>query len=102
MRFLELTIVCQLQALRDIYLIYKSVQQEEQVAQSEGDIQSLGVPQGLIEHLRSYANQYKELFIKRRLRNALISSSMVALAQQLCGSKSLIGLPNNPRRTLDR
>ncbi|KAI3321109.1 hypothetical protein HD806DRAFT_546901 [Xylariaceae sp. AK1471] len=91
----------ELQALRDIYLIYKSVQQEEQATLSEVESQNRGVPQGLVAHLKAYATQYKELFTKRRLRNALISSSMVALAQQLCGSavNFLFGLP--AIRTID-
>jgi hypothetical protein len=37
------------------------------------------------------ADQYKPLFTRRRLRNALWSSCTVALAQQLCGSRSLLG-----------
>jgi hypothetical protein len=35
------------------------------------------------------ADQFKPLFTRRRLRNALWSSCTVALAQQLCGSESL-------------
>ncbi|KAI0909497.1 sugar transporter-domain-containing protein [Ustulina deusta] len=54
-------------ALRDIYLIYKSVQQEEQAIQLDMETDSC------------------DLFTQRRLRNALISSSIVSLAQQLCG-----------------
>ncbi|KAI0453774.1 sugar transporter-domain-containing protein [Xylaria acuta] len=76
---------CELQALRDIYLIYKSVQQEEQSLQLDEDALSYGVPHGLVGYLRTYITQYKQLFTRRRLRNALVSSSMVALAQQLCG-----------------
>ncbi|KAI0446313.1 sugar transporter-domain-containing protein [Xylaria telfairii] len=76
---------CELQALRDIYLIYKSVQQEEQSLQSDEETANGGVPQGVVGHLRNYITQYKQLFTRRRLRNALVSSSIVALAQQLCG-----------------
>ncbi|KAI1273948.1 sugar transporter-domain-containing protein [Xylaria sp. FL0933] len=72
-------------ALRDIYLIYKSVQQEEQSIQSNVETQDSGVPRGLVAHIRAYAAQYKQLFTQRRLRNALVSSSIVSLAQQLCG-----------------
>ncbi|KAI1427870.1 sugar transporter-domain-containing protein [Xylaria sp. FL1777] len=75
----------ELQALRDIYVIYKSVQLEEQSIQSHVETQSSGVPRGLIAHIRAYITQYKQLFTHRRLRNAVISSSIVALAQQLCG-----------------
>ncbi|KAI0799267.1 sugar transporter-domain-containing protein [Xylaria sp. FL0064] len=73
------------QALRAIYLIYKSVQQEEQSIQSHVETQTSGVPLGLVAHIRAYATQYKQLFTQRRLRNALVSSSIVSLAQQLCG-----------------
>ncbi|KAI1263286.1 hypothetical protein F5Y18DRAFT_438340 [Xylariaceae sp. FL1019] len=75
----------EIQALRDIYLIYKSVQQEEHCDESDDDLLDGGVPHGFTGHAKAYAAQYKELFSKRRLRNALISSSIVALAQQLCG-----------------
>ncbi|KAI1441126.1 hypothetical protein F5Y02DRAFT_431428 [Annulohypoxylon stygium] len=69
-----------LQALRDVYLVYKSVQLEEY----SDDIDD-GPPQGLFGYVRNYVLQYKQLFTQRRLRNALISSSIVALSQQLCG-----------------
>ncbi|KAH8159842.1 hypothetical protein CIB48_g8405 [Xylaria polymorpha] len=75
----------QLQALRDIYLIYKSVQQEEQSLQADEDTSNRGVPHGFFGYLRNYITQYKQLFTRRRLRNALVSSSIVSLAQQLCG-----------------
>ncbi|KAI1141718.1 MFS general substrate transporter [Hypoxylon sp. FL0543] len=73
-----------LQALRDLYLIYKSVQLEEP---SNLDVENQGgrVTHGPFAHVKNYARQYKQLFVERRLRNALISSSIVALAQQLCG-----------------
>ncbi|KAI2633128.1 hypothetical protein GGS26DRAFT_67863 [Hypomontagnella submonticulosa] len=74
-----------LQALRDIYLVYKSVQLEEYSDDSDGDTSSDGIPRGFFAQLKNYASQYKELFVERRLRNALISSSIVNLAQQLCG-----------------
>ncbi|KAI1748583.1 sugar transporter-domain-containing protein [Xylaria castorea] len=73
---------CELQALRDIYLIYKSVQQEEQSLHLD---EETPYPSGFVGYLRNYITQYKQLFTRRRLRNALVSSSMVALAQQLCG-----------------
>ncbi|OTB01901.1 hypothetical protein M426DRAFT_14056 [Hypoxylon sp. CI-4A] len=75
----------ELQALRDVYLIYKSVQLEEYSNDSDAESQGGGLPQGFFAYAMSYASQYKDLFTQRRLRNALISSSTVALAQQLCG-----------------
>ncbi|KAI0827796.1 MFS general substrate transporter [Hypoxylon sp. FL0890] len=73
-----------LQALRDLYLIYKSVELE---GPSNFDVENQrdSVPRGFFSHIKNYASRYKELFVERRLRNALISSSIVALAQQLCG-----------------
>ncbi|KAI1816571.1 hypothetical protein GGS20DRAFT_575433 [Poronia punctata] len=73
------------QALRDIYLIYKSVQQEERTGQQMTESQLYDVPIGLFGHFKANVAQYRDLFTRRRLRNALISSSTVALAQQLCG-----------------
>ncbi|KAI0888075.1 uncharacterized protein GGS22DRAFT_197936 [Annulohypoxylon maeteangense] len=70
----------ELQALRDVYLVYKSVQLEEY----SDDIDD-GPPKGLFGHLENYVSQYRQLFTQRRLRNAAISSSIVALSQQLCG-----------------
>ncbi|KAI1387894.1 uncharacterized protein F4822DRAFT_295310 [Hypoxylon trugodes] len=75
----------ELQALRDIYLIYKSVQLEEYSGNVDEEDQDDDVPRGCFAYIKKYAAQYKQLFTQRRLRNALISSSIVALAQQLCG-----------------
>ncbi|EMR68872.1 putative sugar transporter protein [Eutypa lata UCREL1] len=74
-----------LQALRDIYLVYKSIQLEEYTDEFDLENQADHVPRGFFAHLAHYASQYRQLFTVRRLRNALISSSTVALAQQLCG-----------------
>ncbi len=41
---------------------------------------------GVFNKLLDFLTQYKQLFTETRLRNALLSSSTVALAQQLCGS----------------
>src|SRR3569833_2603666 len=45
-------------------------------------------PRGFVSEILRFLTCYKQLFETRRLRNALISSSTVALAQQLCGSES--------------
>ncbi|WYZ34106.1 hypothetical protein EsH8_I_000382 [Colletotrichum jinshuiense] len=71
----------ELQALRDIYLVHKSIEQEE-LPSSDANPQP--VP-GFLSTLAGFLRQWKQLFLERRLRNALISSSTVALAQQLCG-----------------
>ncbi|KAI1208183.1 uncharacterized protein F4807DRAFT_155344 [Annulohypoxylon truncatum] len=70
----------ELQALRDVYLVYKSVQLEEYTDNIDEE-----APRGFFGHAKNYVSQYRQLFTQRRLRNALISSSIVALSQQLCG-----------------
>ncbi|KAJ0168578.1 putative polyol transporter 2 [Colletotrichum tanaceti] len=72
----------ELQALRDIYLVHKSLEQEEP---DSGDIADPQPAQGFMATVAGFFRQWKQLFLRRRLRNALISSSTVALAQQLCG-----------------
>jgi len=71
----------ELQALRDIYLVHKSLEQEELPS---GDVRSQSA-QGFVVTITGFFRQWKQLFLRRRLRNALISSSTLALAQQLCG-----------------
>ncbi|OHF01214.1 hypothetical protein CORC01_03529 [Colletotrichum orchidophilum] len=71
----------ELQALRDIYLVHKSIEQEE----VPGGVANLKYIPGFISTVVGFLRQWRQLFLERRLRNALISSSTVALAQQLCG-----------------
>lgn len=87
----------QLQALRDLYLIHKSVELDEYRA-SASEVENAGM-----SHAKSgltYANQfwtalvycsrqYALLFTQTKLRNAVLSTCVVALAQQLCGSKHI-------------
>ncbi|KAI0015312.1 hypothetical protein F4780DRAFT_90202 [Xylariomycetidae sp. FL0641] len=75
----------ELQALRDIYLVYVSVRKEGHYGGVEYEQHGDVAPRGFLAHLKLYLFQYRQLFSERRLRNALISSSIVALAQQLCG-----------------
>lgn len=63
--------------MKDMYLLHKTIEQE---------IREMGL--GLGE--RSVFIKFGQLFKQRRLRNALISTSVVNLAQQLCGSKFTI------------
>ncbi|KAK8031045.1 sugar transporter [Apiospora arundinis] len=79
----------ELQALRDMYLIYKSVQLEEYSQVIDMENQGEPMRRGLLSSLRGYLVEYRDLFVVRRLRNALISSSTVNLAQQLCGINML-------------
>ncbi|KAK8136548.1 sugar transporter [Apiospora sp. TS-2023a] len=74
-----------LQALRDIYLIYKSVQLEEYSHETDAESQRGPTRRGVLSYFRGYLAEYRDLVVVRRLRNALISSSTVNLAQQLCG-----------------
>ena len=67
-------------------MLHKTIEEEYKVlgwghAPKQGDRQGSGSP--------GFGKKFLELFITRRLRNALISSSTVNLAQQLCGSKFL-------------
>ncbi|KAG5920758.1 hypothetical protein E4U42_006080 [Claviceps africana] len=73
----------ELQALRDMYLVYKSIQHEN-MDWSDLDPHARQSP-GFIWVLRDFIRQFTQLFQRRRLRNALISTSTVNLAQQFCG-----------------
>lgn len=76
---------CDLLAQRDIYVLYKAIEREHS---------SLGLSYPP-HHQRSRTNQeggkitlgtrFIQLFTQQRLRNAMISTSTVDLAQQLCG-----------------
>jgi hypothetical protein len=77
-------------ALRDIYLLHKSIQQEVQLQYKKSmDLKSFVAFMETAKYgvFKDFAKQFRELFTKRRNRNPLISSSIAALAQQLCGSK---------------
>ncbi|KAI1132243.1 sugar transporter-domain-containing protein [Nemania abortiva] len=63
---------CKLLAMKDMYLLHKTIEQEIREI-------NLGVRE------RSVFTKFGQLFTRRRLRNALVSTSVVNLAQQLCG-----------------
>ncbi|KAF3766505.1 MFS general substrate transporter [Cryphonectria parasitica EP155] len=70
----------QLQALRDLYLIHKSVELDEyQFSPPAHQVDNL--TSGFYHSLR----QYWSLFTVGKLQNAVLSTCVVALAQQLCG-----------------
>ncbi|KAK9799225.1 putative Major facilitator superfamily (MFS) profile domain-containing protein [Seiridium cardinale] len=79
---------CELIAMRDIFLLHKSIQQEVELQYNKRmslkEFIAFMRPKkyGVF---RDFTKQLRELFIKRRNRNPLISSSIAALAQQLCG-----------------
>ncbi|KAF3022996.1 hypothetical protein E8E14_010637 [Neopestalotiopsis sp. 37M] len=75
-------------ALRDIYLLHKSIQQEVQLQYKKSmDLKAFVTFMETAKYgvFKDFAKQFRELFTKRRNRNPLISSSIAALAQQLCG-----------------
>ncbi|KAM0456804.1 hypothetical protein ACHAPV_007095 [Trichoderma viride] len=73
----------ELQALRDMYLVYKSLENESMGLRNL-DANAFRSP-GFFWVIRDFLRQYRQLFQQRRLYNALISASTVNLAQQLCG-----------------
>ncbi|KAK2590741.1 hypothetical protein QQS21_011573 [Conoideocrella luteorostrata] len=73
----------ELQALRDMYVVHKSIEYEN-MDLSELDPHVFKSP-GFFWVIRDFWRQYVQLFQRRRLRNAVISASTVNLAQQLCG-----------------
>jgi hypothetical protein len=81
--------------MRDIYLLHKSIQQEVElqynIRMSLKDFVNFMRP-AKYGVLTDFVKQLRELFVKRRNRNPLISSSIAALAQQLCGSEFVLSL----------
>ncbi|RDA91289.1 hypothetical protein CP533_6322 [Ophiocordyceps camponoti-saundersi (nom. inval.)] len=73
----------ELQALRDLYMVYKALEQER-VGVLSWDPHLITSP-GFWWVIRDFIAQYWQLFRRRRLYNALISACTVNLAQQLCG-----------------
>ena len=76
----------QLLAMKDMYVLYKTIEEEYQ-ALGWGHGSEQGARRGHKTASPGFSKRFLELFTTRRLRNALISSSTVNLAQQLCGSK---------------
>ncbi|KAI6294441.1 hypothetical protein MCOR03_005793 [Pyricularia oryzae] len=72
----------ELQALRDLYLMHKSIEQEEYLGLPKTSKQ---MRRGFFGRVVEYGMLTQQLFAERRLRNALISSSTVNFCQQLCG-----------------
>ncbi|KAK8079406.1 hypothetical protein PG997_007224 [Apiospora hydei] len=72
---------CELLALKDIYLLYKTIEEEHNMQQLPERQQ--GPDEKPVRRRRT--GGFLDLFTQKRLRNALISASTVALSQQLCG-----------------
>ncbi|ODA76026.1 hypothetical protein RJ55_08308 [Drechmeria coniospora] len=82
-RILQQVRTTKLQALRDMYVVFKALEQEH-VGIGDLDDHALLSP-GFIWVIRDFFAQFRQLFQQRRLYNATISTSTVNLAQQLCG-----------------
>ncbi|RDA87051.1 hypothetical protein CP532_3234 [Ophiocordyceps camponoti-leonardi (nom. inval.)] len=78
----------ELQALRDLYMVYKALEQER-VGVLSWDPHVSTSP-GFWWVMRDFLAQYWQLFRRRRLYNALVSACTVNLAQQLCGGEDSI------------
>ncbi|KAG7044264.1 sugar transporter [Colletotrichum scovillei] len=95
----------QLQALRDIYLIHKNVEYEEAQdlpetpndpsVSTENQKQGLTFAKHMSFALSDAYRQYSHLLTTPRLRNAVWSTCIVALAQQLCGINVFAFYSNN-------
>lgn len=72
----------ELQALRDMYAVYKSIEQEYIGLHEESHANQ---SPGFFWVIKDFLLQFKQLFQQRRLYNALMSAGTVNLAQQLCG-----------------
>lgn len=73
----------ELQALRDMYAVYKSIEQESMGAMNSDPRANLSP--GFWWTMWDFCLAFKQLFQQRRLYNALISAGTVNLAQQLSG-----------------
>ncbi|KXH32766.1 sugar transporter [Colletotrichum simmondsii] len=100
----------QLQALRDIYLIHKNVEYEEAQdlpktpndpsVSTENQKQGLTFAKHMSFALSDAYRQYSHLLTTPRLRNAVWSTCIVALAQQLCGNNFFIKGDPSPRNAM--
>lgn len=73
----------ELQALRDMYAVYKSIEQESMGSMNQDPRANLSP--GFWWTMWDFCLSFKQLFQQRRLYNALISAGTVNLAQQLSG-----------------
>jgi hypothetical protein len=74
-----------LQALRDIYVVHKSIEQEymgEVIHNTHAKLSP-----GFWWTIRDFFRQFRQLFQQRRLYNAVMSTSTVSISQQLCGGE---------------
>ena len=71
-----------------MYTVHKSIEQEYMGGHEINPY--VNQYPGFRWAMRDFFVQFKELFQRRRLYNAVISTSVVNLAQQLCGGKCAV------------
>ncbi|KAJ3495355.1 hypothetical protein NLG97_g3450 [Lecanicillium saksenae] len=71
------------EALRDLYVVTKDLERDGLITIAY-DAPQRGSP-GFLPAMLDFCRQFVHLFTRRRLQNALIATSTVNLAQQLCG-----------------
>ncbi|KEZ39179.1 hypothetical protein SAPIO_CDS9836 [Scedosporium apiospermum] len=77
----------ELQALRDLYLVHRSVEFSDfdDRLDERVDTPEITLRPKLSVRIRQYFSRYRDLIANPRLRNSTISSCTVAFGQQLCG-----------------
>ncbi|SPO06054.1 related to myo-inositol transport protein ITR1 [Cephalotrichum gorgonifer] len=83
----------ELQVLRDLYLVHRSVDFTNTELTPDPKVENKGgaaetevtAKPKMSVRLNQYFSRYRDLFVNHRLRNSTISSCTVALGQQLCG-----------------
>lgn len=83
-----------MQAVRDLFLTYKGIEAEIQ-NKADDTREPLKNRAPLLGGIGHYILRYWDIMKVRRLRNSLIGSGIVALWQQLSGSK--MTNPSNPK-----
>ncbi|KAK7957326.1 glycosyl hydrolase [Apiospora aurea] len=89
---------CELLALKDIYLLHKTIEEEHSMQQLPEAQQDAKEKPNATKRL---SGGFLDLFTQKRLRNALISASTVALSQQLCGRTLFTSFSGGGRKTGD-
>lgn len=69
-----------------MYAVYKSIEQE--FMGMRDDDPNVNLSPGFWWTIWDFCTQFRQLFIHRRLYNALLSAGVVNLAQQLCGGNA--------------
>ncbi|KAM0554046.1 hypothetical protein ACHAPJ_007121 [Fusarium lateritium] len=75
----------QMQAVRDLFLTYKGIEEETRIEGNKNTVRSSLSRAPVFGTVYHYMLQYWKIFTTRRLRNAAIATGIVALSQQLSG-----------------